>query len=95
MQALQATAQRYSPEEVAVRAVPSLAPLAVDPIAQVGRGLPLLSYMKSGVALNPLAGCHGTSSCRSGLLICAGPPDRFGSAAELPEDTFRQCSRIG
>ena len=35
MQALQATAQRYSPEEVAVRAVPALAPLSVDAVAQV------------------------------------------------------------
>ena len=35
MQALQATAQRYSAEEIALRAVPALAPLSVDPIAQV------------------------------------------------------------
>ncbi|CAK0749386.1 hypothetical protein CVIRNUC_001906 [Coccomyxa viridis] len=37
VKALQATAQRYSPEEVAVRAVPALAPLSVDAVAQVRR----------------------------------------------------------
>ena len=37
MQALQATAQRYSPEEIAARAVPALAPLSVDAVAQVQR----------------------------------------------------------
>ena len=43
MQALQATAQRYSPEEVAVRAVPALAPLSVDAVAQVHQCCPAAS----------------------------------------------------
>lgn len=42
-QALQATTQRYSAEEVAGRAVPALAPLSVDPVAQVTQP-PCYSY---------------------------------------------------
>lgn len=34
-QAMLATAQRHSPEEIALRAIPALGPLAVDPIAEV------------------------------------------------------------
>lgn len=50
IQALQATAQQYSAEEVAVRAVPALAPLCVDPIAQV-RQWPILATI------------HGPNNC--------------------------------
>ncbi|CAL8461727.1 g1258 [Coccomyxa elongata] len=35
VRAMLATAQRHSPEEIALRAIPALGPLAVDPIAEV------------------------------------------------------------
>jgi SCY1-like protein 1 len=38
-QAMLATAQRHSPEELALRGVPALAPLAVDPVPEVQQAL--------------------------------------------------------
>ena len=35
IQAMVVTASRHSPEEIALRALPSLGPLTVDPVAEV------------------------------------------------------------
>ena len=56
MQALQATAQRYSAEEVALRAVPALAPLSVDPVA-------LVRHSRTPVTLHDPRGLAACGEC--------------------------------
>ena len=69
MQALQATAQRYSPEEIAVRAVPALAPLSVDPVAQVS--LTPNPVLNSTLMLPmPWASVKGSKSIKPSVHVC-------------------------
>ena len=69
MQALQATAQRYSPEEVAVRAVPALAPLSVDPVAQVSL-IPNQVLSSTLMLPMPWASVKGTKSMKPSVHLC-------------------------
>ena len=41
VQAMVATAARHAPEDIALRALPSLGPLTVDPVAEVRRCITL------------------------------------------------------
>ena len=59
-----ATSSKYSPEEVAARVIPSLAPLAIDQVAEVCvSGYPSFSWS----SLSVLHGAFGLTS--SGPMI--------------------------
>ena len=56
VQAMLATSSKYSPEEVAMRVIPSLAPLATDQVAEVCVWLFLLSLvLPCPICMVPLA----------------------------------------